>query len=88
MLSHAHFPAIMRAVPHARNAASAPLHDELYPLTAIFGKFPTMEEVEEYLIAQALKMTQGKTGAAASLLGVSRQGLHKRIKPGKSDPEG
>ena len=46
----------------------------------IFGKFPTIEEVEEYLIKRAVALTQGKMGVAASILGISRQGLHKRIK--------
>ncbi|MCM2263777.1 MAG: sigma-54 dependent transcriptional regulator [Desulfuromonadales bacterium] len=52
------------------------------PLTALFGHFPTIAEVEEYLIDQALRMTKGNQGMAASLLGMGRQTLNKRLNKG------
>jgi DNA-binding NtrC family response regulator len=80
ILSYNHFPTVLRAAP----LSVTPLNDTSYegpdPLSILFGKFPTIEEVEEYLIKRALKLTQGKMGIAASILGITRQGLHKRVK--------
>ena len=57
--------------------AHLPAQDE--PLSAIFGHFPTIEEVEEYMIRQAMKMTKGNQGLAGKLLGMGRQTLNKRL---------
>jgi DNA-binding NtrC family response regulator len=46
----------------------------------ISGRFPTFKEVEDYLIAEALKQANGNQGIAASLLGISRHALNKRLK--------
>jgi len=46
----------------------------------IFGHFPTLKEAEEYLITKALNRAEGNQGAAASLLGISRQALNQRLK--------
>ena len=46
----------------------------------IFGHFPTIREVEEYLIAEAMRMAKGNQGIAANLLGIARQTLNKRLK--------
>jgi DNA-binding NtrC family response regulator len=43
------------------------------------GPFPTMKEVEDGLIAEALRRSGGNQGAAARLLGISRQALNKRL---------
>jgi DNA-binding NtrC family response regulator len=83
VLSYNHFPTMLRAMPISWKPSTAAVHEEPDPLSILFGKFPTIEEAEDYLIERALKLTQGKTGAAASLLGISRQGLHKKIKPPK-----
>lgn len=48
-------------------------------LVAIFGKFPTMAQVEDYMIAEALKASGGNQGVAAHLLGISRQTLNKKV---------
>ncbi|WP_246044607.1 sigma-54-dependent transcriptional regulator [Geomonas ferrireducens] len=50
------------------------------PLFALFGKFPTVMQVEEYLIAEAMKLTSGNQTQAAELLGVTRPTLNKRLK--------
>ncbi|MDX9714974.1 MAG: sigma-54 dependent transcriptional regulator [Dissulfurispiraceae bacterium] len=41
--------------------------------------FPTLKEVQEYLIKEALKRSGGNQGVAASLLGITRQALNKRL---------
>jgi DNA-binding NtrC family response regulator len=50
------------------------------PLSAIFGHFPSISEVEEYLIREAMRRAQGNQGLAARLLGMGRQTLNKRLK--------
>jgi DNA-binding NtrC family response regulator len=50
------------------------------PLLAIFGRFPTVTQVEDYLIAEAMKLTGGNQTAAAELLGLARPTLNKRLK--------
>lgn len=47
------------------------------------GRFPKVREVEELLIDEAMKLAQGNQGIAASLLGFTRQTLHKRLKARK-----
>lgn len=86
VLSYNHFPTMLRAIPASLHPAPDTTGEEPDPLCVLFGKFPTIDEVEEYLIARALKLSHGKTGTAASLLGITRQGLHKRIRPSKSKP--
>ena len=46
----------------------------------VFGHFPSLKETEEYLIADALKRAEGNQGIAASMLGISRQALNRRLK--------
>ncbi|MCM0081109.1 sigma-54 dependent transcriptional regulator [Geomonas sp. Red32] len=41
--------------------------------------FATLKEMEERLVEQALQRTGGNQGAAAALLGISRQALNKRL---------
>jgi len=48
-------------------------------ITATFNKFPTLKEAESYLISEALKLAHGNQGIAASLLGITRQALNKRL---------
>jgi DNA-binding NtrC family response regulator len=49
------------------------------PLTRHFGHFPTLAEVEEYLVSQAMLLAKGNQGMAARLLGIGRQTLNKRL---------
>ena len=44
------------------------------------GSFPTLEEVEDYLIDEALRISDGNQSAAAALLGVSQSTLSRRLK--------
>ncbi|HIJ97247.1 MAG TPA: sigma-54-dependent Fis family transcriptional regulator [Desulfuromonadales bacterium] len=49
-------------------------------LDSLFGHFPTLAEVEEYMISEALQRSKGNQGIAANLLGISRQTLNKRLR--------
>ena len=42
--------------------------------------FPTLRDAESSLIARALELANGNQGIAASLLGITRQALNKRLK--------
>ncbi|MBI5576761.1 MAG: sigma-54-dependent Fis family transcriptional regulator [Deltaproteobacteria bacterium] len=42
-------------------------------------RFPTLKDTERYLIAEALERSGNNQGVAASLLGISRQALNKRL---------
>lgn len=58
----------------------APPADGNNPLNALFGHFPTVSEVEDYLINEAMKLAKNNQGIAANLLGMNRQTLNKRLK--------
>jgi two-component system, NtrC family, response regulator HydG len=49
----------------------------------VFNGFPTLKEAEEYLIGEALKRSLSNQGIAASLLGLTRQALNKRLSRSK-----
>jgi DNA-binding NtrC family response regulator len=49
-------------------------------LTSLSDNFPTLKESENFWIKKALKQAKGNQGIAASLLGISRQALNKRLK--------
>lgn len=42
-------------------------------------KLPTLKEMEEILITEALRRAKGNQGIAASMLGITRQALNKRL---------
>jgi len=46
---------------------------------SLFGRFPTLKEVEDYLIGAAMNLTNGNQRSAAQLLGIARQTLSKRL---------
>jgi len=48
-------------------------------LTGILGKFPTLKEAEDFLISEAMRLSKNNQGIAASLLGLTRQALNKRL---------
>jgi len=43
------------------------------------GRFPTLDEVEEAMVAEALRRAKGNQGVAATLLGLSRPALNRRL---------
>ncbi|MGB3211799.1 MAG: sigma-54 dependent transcriptional regulator [Desulforhopalus sp.] len=65
-------------------AASANNSEGIYtnknPLEALFGHFPTLEELVEYAIDSALNFSDNNQSQASRLLGISRQALNKRLR--------
>ncbi len=49
-------------------------------LLQLSARFPTLKEAEAFLVSEALRLSKGNQGAAASLLGISRTALNKRLK--------
>jgi DNA-binding NtrC family response regulator len=49
-------------------------------LEKLFGHFPTLEDLANYAIDEALSLTSNNQSQAAKLLGLSKQALHKRLK--------
>jgi len=43
------------------------------------GRFPRLKEVEDFLISEALKISENNQGIAASMLGLTRNALNKRL---------
>ena len=56
-------------------------------MTVMFGHFPTIREIEEYIIDEAMKLAKGNQGIAANLLGMGRQTLNIRLKTKKGSDE-
>ncbi len=54
--------------------------DGATPLLRFPDHLPTLKEAETLLIDEALKRSKGNQGVAASLLGISRTALNKRLK--------
>ncbi len=48
-------------------------------LVSIFGHYPSLKEVEEFVIEHALGRSHNNQGIAASLLGITRQALNGRL---------
>jgi DNA-binding NtrC family response regulator len=65
---------------HPLLQSSSPLSAGEKSLSDIFGHFPNIREVEDYMISEAMKLAKGNQGMAASLLGMSRQTLNNRLK--------
>lgn len=55
------------------------------PLKTLFGHFPTIGEVENYMIDEAMKLANNNQGVAANMLGIGRQTLNKRLKKREND---
>jgi DNA-binding NtrC family response regulator len=50
------------------------------PLEALFGGFPTLDELDAFAVRQALARSGNNQSQAARLLGISKQALSKRLK--------
>lgn len=70
---------IHQASQHARGG---PAHgpEDSSSLENIFGHFPALKEIDDFLIEEAMKRADGNQGIAASLLGITRQALNQRLK--------
>ena len=53
-------------------------------LESIFGQFPTLVQLTEHAVIQALEAANHNQSEAAKLLGISKQALSKRLKKRKS----
>lgn len=71
-----------RRSPAVREKPSIPNEE---PLKTLFGHFPTIGEVENYMIDEAMKLARGNQGIASNLLGIGRQTLNKRLKKREQD---
>lgn len=74
------FPGIPPATPAQStvpDTAPASYNSGIYSL---FGRIPTFREIEDHLILEALKASDGNYAAAALMLGVTRQTISKRLK--------
>lgn len=56
-----------------------PLPQDIDSIFKTGGKLPTIKEAEEFLISEAMKRANGNQGIAASLLGLTRHALNKRL---------
>jgi DNA-binding protein Fis len=51
-------------------------------LVSFSERLPTLKQVEQLLISEAMKRASGNQSIAAQILGVTRQALNKRLKHG------
>jgi len=65
------------ASPGSPAPAASPAESAVFP-----ARLPTLRQVRELLIAEALKRSGGNQSIAAGLLGISHQALNKRLKSG------
>lgn len=49
-------------------------------VTVTFNGFPSIKQAQSQLISEALRMSNGNQGEAATLLGISRQALNNRLR--------
>lgn len=62
-----------------RSQIGADPEPDFEKVRSIFGGFPSISQMEDYLIVEAMKEVKGNQGAAAALLGITRQTLNKRL---------
>lgn len=70
------FPGIAVVTPQHSTPSAIPTAG----IYGLFGRLPTFREIEDYLIVEALKLSEGNYAVAASILGVTRQTISKRLK--------
>jgi DNA-binding NtrC family response regulator len=80
MLSLKSFKEFMKQKGESTEPDLMPLVENKNSNPSISGRFPTLKESEEFLISEALRRSNGNQSIAASLLGISRQALNKRLK--------
>jgi DNA-binding NtrC family response regulator/signal transduction histidine kinase len=78
-LSLSYFKEYLRGIPGVGNTSEAKL-EVLDNHISLTGRFPKIEEIEEYVVAEALRRSKGKQNVAARLLGLSPSALSRRIK--------
>jgi DNA-binding NtrC family response regulator len=80
MLALDDFPGISAAASQHYPVPSAVPTVATAGIYSLFGRLPTFREIEDYLIVEALKVSEGNYAVAASILGVTRQTISKRLK--------
>lgn len=80
VLSLDDFSGITVTVPQSSPALFAAPAGDNAGIYSLFGRLPTFREVEDYLLVEALKVSEGNYAVAASMLGVTRQTISKRLK--------
>jgi DNA-binding NtrC family response regulator len=70
----------------SQSGAGSPLAKSVVDgLLVTLDRLPTVREVEDYLVDEAMKRANGNQGIAASLLGFTRQTLNKRLRKCKEN---
>ncbi len=82
ILSMEHFRQIIKKASHSIPSVSG---QEIGQVLGMQGRLATIKEAEELLINEALKRANGNQGAAANLLGLTRQALNKRLIRGRAN---
>ncbi|MDH4231802.1 MAG: sigma-54 dependent transcriptional regulator, partial [Nitrospirota bacterium] len=85
MLSMESFKKAIKPDYAAEEKKSATAEADAGILVNIFGHYPTLKEVEEYTIEQALRLSCNNQGIASSMLGITRQALNSRLKRRKRE---
>ena len=80
VLSLDDFPGISAAASQHTPGPSAVPTAATAGIYSLFGRLPTFREIEDYLIVEALKLAEGNYAVAASILGITRQTISKRLK--------
>jgi len=55
------------------------------PVLAIPGSFPTLKQTDLFLVEEAMRRANNNQGIAATLLGISRQSLNRRLQVMRGD---
>ena len=66
-------------IQRSRRASPEELTGADGPPLAIAGRFPTLKEAESFLVAEAMSRAKDNQGIAATLLGITRQSLNRRL---------
>jgi DNA-binding NtrC family response regulator len=79
ILSMESFKEAIRADPAAVKKEAVTAYADADVLVSIFKHYPSLKEVEEFVIEHALRRAHNNQGIAASLLGITRQALNGRL---------
>jgi two-component system response regulator HydG len=55
------------------------------PSLAIVGRFPTLKDADSFLVEEAMRRARNNQGIAATLLGITRQSLNRRLQRMRQD---
>jgi len=78
VLSLEYFRSVVGVQVQGTDWAPSPREESFVPFL-LGDRLPTLKEAEEFLVKEALHRSENNQGIAASLLGISRQALNKRL---------